>query len=67
MCDIVKNVAERFAKQYDIPNVFTDFHDLVVSDQVDAVAIVTPPVAHAVQRSLPSPRASMSFARSLSL
>jgi len=35
------------AKDHEVPYVFTDFHDLVASDQVDAVAIVTPPIAHA--------------------
>ena len=40
---------ERVAKaalELGVANTFTDFHDLVASDEVDAVAVVTPPAAH---------------------
>jgi predicted dehydrogenase len=39
--------ANQASKDLEIPNVFTDYRELIASDQVDIVAVVTPPVAHA--------------------
>ena len=47
VCDIVKKVADQFAKQYDIPNVFTDYKELVAMDELDAVSVCTPNNFHA--------------------
>jgi predicted dehydrogenase len=47
VCDIVKKTAEQFAKQFDIPNVFTDYKDLVAMDELDAISVCTPNNFHA--------------------
>jgi predicted dehydrogenase len=47
VCDIVKEKAERFAKQHDIPNVFTDYEDLVAMKELDAISVCTPNNFHA--------------------
>ena len=47
ICARTVEKVEAAAKEHEIPNVFTDFRELVASDQIDAVAVVTPPVAHA--------------------
>lgn len=47
VCDIVKEVAEEFAKQFDIPNVFTDYKDLAAMDELDAISVCTPNNFHA--------------------
>lgn len=41
-CDIIKEAAENFAKQYDIPYVFTDYKDLATVDELDAISVCTP-------------------------
>jgi len=38
--------AESVAKEFDIPNVVSDWHDLVERDDIDLVSIVTPPALH---------------------
>ncbi len=47
ICARTSQKVQAAAEEHEIPNVFTDFRDLVASDQIDAVAVVTPPVAHA--------------------
>jgi predicted dehydrogenase len=47
ICARTPGKAAETAKALEIPNVFTDWRDLIASDQVDIVAVVTPPVAHA--------------------
>jgi predicted dehydrogenase len=42
VCDIVEERAKSFAKQHNIPNVFTDYKDLVAMEELDAVSVCTP-------------------------
>ena len=46
-CDIVKAKAEKFAKDFDIPHVFTDYKKLVKMDELDAISVCTPNNYHA--------------------
>jgi predicted dehydrogenase len=46
VCDVNKAAAESLARDFNIPHVFTDFHDLVKLD-LDAVDICTPNRVHA--------------------
>ena len=45
ICDIVPEVAEAVGEEYNVPY-FTDYHDLINSDLVDAVMIATPHYFH---------------------
>jgi len=47
VCDIIESAAERFAKNYDIKNVFTDYNDMLAMDELDAVSVCTPNNFHA--------------------
>jgi predicted dehydrogenase len=47
ICARTPETVNQAAKDLEIPNVFTDYRDLIASDQVDIVAVVTPPVSHA--------------------
>jgi predicted dehydrogenase len=47
ICARTAGSVNQAGKDFEIPNVFTDYRDLIASDQVDIVAVVTPPVAHA--------------------
>lgn len=47
VCDIVKEAAESFARQFDIPYVFTDYKELSAMDELDAVSVCTPNNFHA--------------------
>lgn len=47
VCDIIESAVEKFAKDYDIKNVFTDYNDLVEMDELDAVSVCTPNNFHA--------------------
>jgi UDP-N-acetyl-2-amino-2-deoxyglucuronate dehydrogenase len=46
-CDLVKERAEKIAKQYDIPRVYTDFAEMLKKEKLDAVDVVTSPQTHA--------------------
>jgi len=45
VCDIVPEVAEAVGEEYNVP-FFTDYHDLIDSDLVDAVMVATPHYFH---------------------
>ena len=47
VCDIDRQRAENFAKQYDITHVFTDYNELVAMPELDAVSVCTPNNFHA--------------------
>jgi predicted dehydrogenase len=47
VCDIVKKAADKFAGDFDIKNVFTDYNDLVAMDELDAISVCTPNNFHA--------------------
>ena len=47
VCDIIEAAAEKFAKDYDIKNVFTDYNDMLAMDELDAVSVCTPNNFHA--------------------
>lgn len=40
-CDINKERAEEFAKRYDIPQVFTDYTEMLKVEEIDAVSVTT--------------------------
>ncbi len=46
-CDISEAAAKKFAKDYDIKNVFTDYNDMVAMDDLDAISVCTPNNFHA--------------------
>ncbi len=46
-CDIDAARAEKFAKQHDIPHVFSDYEELAAMDELDAVSVCTPNNFHA--------------------
>ena len=39
--------AADFARDFGVPHTYTDYHDLLAREDVDVVAVATPPVAHA--------------------
>jgi len=47
VADIREDVAQSVAEKYDIPNVFTDYRELLDLSELDAVSVCTPPSAHA--------------------
>jgi predicted dehydrogenase len=47
ICDLNQQRAEDKAKQYNIPNVYTDYHDLLANPEVEAVSICTWNNSHA--------------------
>lgn len=47
VCDIVEERAKSFAERNDIPQIFTDYHELVAMDELDAVSVCTPNNLHA--------------------
>ncbi|MGD8240708.1 MAG: Gfo/Idh/MocA family oxidoreductase [Armatimonadota bacterium] len=47
VADVKEDVARSVATEYDIPNVFTDYRELLDVDGLDAVSVCTPPFAHA--------------------
>ena len=47
VADPVDGRAGDFARDYDIPHAYTDYRDLLKRDDVDVVAVATPPFAHA--------------------
>jgi len=46
VCDLDRDEAQRFADEYRIPHVFTDYHDLLALDDLDGVSIATPNFLH---------------------
>jgi predicted dehydrogenase len=47
VCDKNKSRAQEVAKAYNVPNVYTDYGDLLKNNQIDAVEILTPHDMHA--------------------
>ncbi len=47
ICDVVEERARAFAKEHNIPQVFTDYEKMVVSDDIDAVSVAVPNIYHA--------------------
>ena len=47
VCDLDEEEARRFAGEYNIPHVFTDYRDILKLDGLDAVSICTPTHLHA--------------------
>lgn len=45
--DIDRSRLDNFRTTFGIPNAYTDYHDLLADDQVDAVFVCTPPNLHA--------------------
>ena len=45
-CDIDEKKARQAADKFNIPNVFTDYGDLLRMDEIDAVSVCTPNFAH---------------------
>ncbi len=46
VCDIVEEKAQRTAKEFGVPHVFTDYHDILEMDEIEAVNICTWNQAH---------------------
>jgi len=46
VCDVHSGRAKSLAKDFGIPNVFTDYRDLVAADDVDAVSVCVPNNLH---------------------
>lgn len=46
VCDIVPEKAEAAAKQYDIPNTYTDYREMLKNPEIDVVHICTPHYLH---------------------
>ena len=46
VCDVNEKVARKLADDFDIPNVFTDFNELLKMKEIDAVDICTPNKVH---------------------
>jgi len=46
-CDIVQARAEEFARKWNIPAVYSDYHELLDREELDGVCNVTPDAAHA--------------------
>ena len=47
-CDIIENRAAKLSKDFGNPKVYTDYHEVLASDQVDAVCVCTPSGLHGV-------------------
>ena len=46
ICDIIKKKAEKLAKQYKIPKIYTDYKKMIKEADIDAVSICTPNYLH---------------------
>ncbi len=44
--DVNAAAAQRMADTFNIPRVFTDFHELLALDELDGVSVATPPFVH---------------------
>lgn len=47
ICDLNNELAQLRAQEYGIPNVYTDYHNVLNAPDIDAVSIVTPTFTHA--------------------
>jgi len=47
ICARTSAKVEKAASELEIPNVFTDYRDLIACGDVDVIAVVVPPIAHA--------------------
>ena len=45
-CDIIKERAEKLAADFSIPRVYTDYHEMLACDDIDAVCVCTPSGLH---------------------
>lgn len=45
-CDVKEDVAKKFSEEYVIPSYYTDYHEMLGRDDIDAVCVVTPPFLH---------------------
>lgn len=41
VCDLNRERAEEYAKKYDVPNVFTDYNEMLKLEEIDAVSVTT--------------------------
>ena len=55
-CDLVEEKAQRTAKEYGVPKVFTDYHELLEMDEIEAVSVCTWNQAHCAPRGGRAPR-----------
>lgn len=46
VCDIKEDVAKKAAEKYDIPYVYTDYHELLARDDIDFVSVCLPNYLH---------------------
>jgi predicted dehydrogenase len=46
VCDIVEEKAKEAAARYNVPNVFTDYKQLLALDEIDIVSVATPNYLH---------------------
>ena len=46
VCDLNEGRAREVAERYGVPNVYTDYRDLLARDDIAAVSIATPDFAH---------------------
>lgn len=46
-CDVDKKKCEEFAKEYDIPTITTDYHEILVNKDITSVSICTDHASHA--------------------
>lgn len=47
LCDVIEEKAKKMAAEYDVPEVYTDYKELLSKADVDAVSICTPNYLHA--------------------
>jgi UDP-N-acetyl-2-amino-2-deoxyglucuronate dehydrogenase len=45
-CDIIEEKARRLASDFSVPNVYTNYHEMLSSGKVDAVCVRTPSGLH---------------------
>lgn len=46
IADLNQALAQSVADKYNIPNVYSDYHDILNNDEIDAISIVTPTFTH---------------------
>lgn len=46
VCDVNPEVAQAAAEKFNVPNVFTDYHQLLAMPEIDAVSVATPNAFH---------------------
>ncbi|HEY8171827.1 MAG TPA: Gfo/Idh/MocA family oxidoreductase [Dehalococcoidia bacterium] len=49
IADIDETRAKKQAETYDVPHVYTDYHEMLASPEVQAVSVCTPPFLHVEQ------------------